>query len=208
MDGNRQIRFVIPPFFLLASLLWGAHFGDVDLNPYLQSANLSNFAAQILATAAVLLSVGFVISAITARLLWTIAQICGVETYEAVFDEVTLTEMLARTHSTANWNRQLTLYTAVTFDHELLNKGIHEWLMRRWNYFNTAANSIVALILAHVVGMIISIDCSCQWIGMTVVIIGFLGWAGIDAWRQTMHMMKFQSTRPVQLGPVAEDFRL
>ncbi len=33
MDKDRQIRMLVPPFFMLASVLWGAYLG-ADLNSH------------------------------------------------------------------------------------------------------------------------------------------------------------------------------
>ena len=82
-----------------------------------------------------------------------------------------------------------------TFDHELLAPGIHTWLLRRWNAFNVAAHSVVALALAHLLAPAFSIPLGCAWLATTVVSIAILGWTAFNAWRDTMGMIEFQSHR-------------
>lgn len=91
----------------------------------------------------------------------------------------------------------------VTFDHGYLwedAKGVHEWLVRRWNWFNVNANSAVALGLSYVVGVgFLAIEPSPKWCRPVLVLIGvFIANAGI-AWYQVQRMHKFQSYR---LGPL------
>jgi len=159
MDQDRAIRFAIPPFFLLASLLWGAHLGDFDFSAWLLSTgNLTteklDFARELLgllaATAVAIVPVGFLISSLSVFLLRVIALIARRPTYEAVLDNHTLQRIWNQLHNHSHTvNQSQTLYAVVTFDHELLKAGIHRWLLRRWNSFNVAAHSIVALVLAH-----------------------------------------------------------
>ena len=52
MDLDRQIRFVIPPFFLFASLLWGAHLAGCDLSPFFKKDALGLLAASAAANRA------------------------------------------------------------------------------------------------------------------------------------------------------------
>jgi len=195
MDQDRQIRLAIPPFFLLASLLWGAYLGGLDLSPLLKPDTAKEVLGLIAAAAVAILPVGFLISTISVTLLQGLAAICRKPTYEAVLDDSTLHRIWSKLGTVEVMDAKLTLYAVATFDHELLHAGIHTWLLRRWNHFNVAVHSIVALALAHVVAPVISIPQGWPWFTTTAVSIALLSWTGFNAWRQTMRMIRFQSHR-------------
>ncbi|MHB0972115.1 MAG: hypothetical protein ACYC7A_17385 [Thermoanaerobaculia bacterium] len=195
MDQDRQIRLAIPPFFLLASLLWGAYLGGLDLSPILKPDTAKEVLGLLAAAAVAILPVGFLISTISVTLLGVLAACFGKSTYEAVLDDSTLKRIWPKLGSGQERDAKLTLYAAATFDHELLAPGIHSWLLRRWNSFNVAAHSIVALALAHAVAPVFSIPQGCAWWATTGVSIALLGWTAFKAWRDTMRMIEFQSNR-------------
>jgi hypothetical protein len=195
MDQDRQIRFVIPPFLLLASLLWGAHLGHSDLSAIWQPELAKNLLGVLAAAVVVIVPIGFLISALSVLLLRLLAMSWGKPTYEAVLSDSTLERIWCHLRSKQEIDKRLTLYAAATFDHELLPAGIHAWLLRRWNSFNVAAHSIVALLLAHFVGFIFSIPQVRWWWVSTLVLVGLLCIIAFNAWRETMEMIEFQSYR-------------
>jgi hypothetical protein len=121
-------------------------------------------------------------------------------TYEAVVSDSTLERIWKQLHSTQAKDKKLTLYATATFDHELLGAGIHTWLLRRWNSFNVATHSIVALVLAHIVAPILSIPQVCAWWVSTVALVAVLFVTAFCAWRDTMKMIEFQSYRQQKGG--------
>jgi len=195
MDQDRQIRLAIPPFFLLASPLWGAYLGGRDLSPILKPDTAKEALGLLAAAVVAILPVGFLISTISVTLLGMLAAIFRKSTYEAVLDEPTLGRIWSKVGSEQTKDATLTLYAAATFVYELLAPGIHKWLLRGWNSFNVAAHSIVALALAHAVAPVFSIPQGCAWWATSVVSIAFLGWTAFNAWCQTMKMIEFQSQR-------------
>jgi hypothetical protein len=201
MDQDRQIRLAIPPFFLLASLLWGAHLGGLDLSPVLKPDTAKEVLGFLAAAAVAILPVGFLISTISVTLLGVVAAICRKPTYEAVLDPATLRRIWDKLQSKQPESAELVLYAAATFDHELLPAGIHTWLLRRWNHFNVAVHSIVALALAHAVAPVVSIPQGWAWFTTSAISISLLSWTGFKAWRQTMGMIEFQSHRSPGLPP-------
>ncbi len=82
MDQDRQIRFLIPPFFLFASLLWGAHLGHLDISRVLKFENAKEILGVLAATAVAVIPVGFLVSAISVLLLRAFARACGQLTYD------------------------------------------------------------------------------------------------------------------------------
>src|SRR6266446_7888373 len=157
MDQDRQIRLAIPPFFLFASLLWGAYLSHRDLSPILKPETAKEVLGLLAATAVAIVPVGYLISTISVNVLRLLAVIARKPTYEAVLDEATLERIWKQLKTSQPTNKMLALYAAATFDHELLATGIHMWLFRRWTSFNIAVHSIVALVLALLVAPVFSI---------------------------------------------------
>jgi len=195
MDQDRQIRLAIPPFFLLASLLWGAHLSGRDLSLIFRPETTKELLGLLAATAVVVIPLGFLISSLTVALLTVSFWLARRPSYEAVLSDSTLDRIWHQLGTTHSRNKNLILYAAVTFDHELLPTGIHTWLFRRWNSFNVATNSIIALFIAHGLGRVFSIRQVCAWWISTLVLVGPLLFTSIKAWRETMEMVDFQSYR-------------
>jgi hypothetical protein len=199
MDQDRQVRFAIPPFFLLASLLWGAYVGECDLSPILQPENARELLGVLAAAAVSIVPAGFLIGTISVNVLRILFALSG-RSYEAVLDEATLKRIWKQLKSNmtaerARKDQRWTLYAAATFDHELLPPGIHTWLLRRWNSFNVAVHSITAMLLAHVAAYVFGIPQTCYWWSSTAVMSVLLVMTAVAAWRHTMWMIEFQSHR-------------
>jgi hypothetical protein len=205
MDQDRQIRFVIPPFFLLASLLWGAHLGGCDLlskfkpdNAKDQLGVLAATLGVLAATAVLIVPAGYLISIISETALRILAKIRRWPTYEAHLKDDTLGRIWDQLHIKDDFakDKKKALYATATFDHELLDKGVHTWLMRRWNSFNVAVHSIVALLLAHVFALPIQFrHIAWWWWTWTIVLVLILLCLARSSWRETMAMIEIQSYR-------------
>jgi hypothetical protein len=204
MDQDRAIRFAIPPFFLFASLLWGAHLAGCNLSSIFKPEIAKETLGLLAAAAVAVVPVGFLIGTITVCLLRLIVLITGIPTYEAKLSDDTLKRIWRQLRSDQAQDKKLTLYVATTFDHELLADGIHTWLMRRWHSFNVSVNSIVALILAHFFAPVLSIPQSWRWSVSTAILAAILLFQALFAWHETMNMIEFQSHRE-QKGDVKKD---
>lgn len=147
---------VIPPFFFLGSLLWGAHLGGINLAVILKPDNTKELFGVLAATAVIILPIGFLISSISVLFLNFVAWISKEETYEAVLSTASLEKIWSSCGRTDSPDPKLTLYATATFDHEILHDGIHNWIRRRWNHFNVAAHSAIALILSHVIAFLLA----------------------------------------------------
>ena len=163
MDQERQIRFLIPPFFFYSSLLWGIYWSDpVHLNWHeLIKGDLLLYIGIMAASA---LPLGYLIGTITVLSLKIFSLIIG-HNYEALFSLKTLlsmSETIQKKIIEEDYQKlsrfqkmRIELNTAVVFDHELHynnSKGTHEWVMRRWNAVNISFNSITALLFAIISG--------------------------------------------------------
>jgi hypothetical protein len=202
MDQDRQIRFAVPPFLFFASLLWGAHLAGWPLNAIFAAGYKDGVIEVVAGGAAATVAAGYLISTVSVLSLRFLARMFGLQTYEARLSPETFQRVWDRLGAKQAKDEKLTLYVATTFDHELLDKGIHQWLFRRWNSFYVATNSIVALLLAHLVAPVLSIPESCKWLSSTVVVAVLLVIAAYQSWSETMKMFEFQSFRRQKSDPV------
>src|SRR5271170_6675959 len=90
MDQDRQIRFLIPPFFLFASLLWGAYLGGCDLSRIFKPDSLKDSLGVLAATAVLVVPIGYLISTISVALLRILAFVLRRPTYEALLTDAAL----------------------------------------------------------------------------------------------------------------------
>lgn len=199
MDQDRQIRFVIPPFFLLASLFLGAYLGGVNLQPFLNLDSAESILGLLAATAVIVMPLGFLIGTISILFLrfmgWvaTVMCSCRVGFYEVRLSKDAFESIWKQVSADEQQDPKKVLYVAATFDHELLKPGIHAWIMRRWNAFNTAAHSSVALVLAFVSAYFFDIPWSRAWTIVTIALVSLLVVAAFFSWRDTMGMLEFQA---------------
>jgi hypothetical protein len=224
MDQDRQIRFLIPPFFLYASVLWWA-FLDPHLHCWLV-ATAGGGTKEILPLAAAVggltIPVGYSIGTLAMFLNWLgFLLFKPGQTFEAYASDVCFRDILRLTRSggyPADQRRPNLLYAVATFDHELLPEKTHKWIERRWISFNVAFGSAIAIIISFAIVLVRSIrtwpfnpSCgateqqwleaaawSCAkwwWLGINVGLLILLFWAARKAWRETMGMIEFQSRR-------------
>lgn len=196
MDQDRQIRFVIPPFLLFASLLWGAHLGGRDLSPILKPEAAKDLLGVLAAAAASIIPVGFLIGTISVLVLRGIARIARTQTYEAHLNDAALQMVWEQVRPGESRDRKATLYAVATFDHELLAPGTHGWIVRRWNAFYVSTNSCVALLLAHALAVPVCVAQTWRWGTSTAVVVVMLAVHAFNAWHDTMAMLEFQASRP------------
>jgi hypothetical protein len=206
MDQDRQIRLLIPPFLFFASLVVGLLFDNPRWAQLSQSYTKDSLVPLGAVIAAALLPIGFILSAasgIVLRLLFLPFR----KPYEACLSSEALQSMYQLTgvddqiFPKPDGTASDQLFAAVSFDHSIIESGIHTWIMRRWNAFNISTTSLVALILALSVAPLFAIHRSRSW-WITSVAVGFLLVVNaILAWRGTMHMVEFQAVR---LGCQAE----
>ena len=111
----------------------------------------------IAAGGVLIIVVGFGIGTIPNVALRFLFLLGGKKQYEAVLRRDCIDRIWKKLKTTQQFDEQLALFATATFDHELLPKGIHEWLLRRWSAFNICTRSFVALALA----------CICVPLGLT-----------------------------------------
>jgi hypothetical protein len=199
MDQIRQIRLLIPPFFLFVSLLFGEHFAGMQPMEYLlQSKDLPTVVAIVGIT---VIPLGFLIGAISILWLWGFYFVIRRQHYETDAPKYCAKCMLQRLSISAEKASyfsaaDLKFYSVITFDHELLDGPIHDWVTRRWSAFNTSMNCCTALFMAHGLGNFLGIAQTCPWWIFTILLVSVLQVSGWRAYLQTMRMVYFQSLRP------------
>lgn len=202
MDTDRQIRLLIPPFLLALSLVVGAYLDPkIHLATLLRPESTKELFGLLAAAAVCVLPLGFLISVVSVLVLRLSFAWTSSGTYEVALPKEELDTIWLQLGVTRKREKKDTLYAVATYDHEYLSPGIHTWLMRRWNAFNASVHSVMALVLAHIVGATLGLSQPLPWFAFTVVFGVALAVYASMAWRQTMAMLVFQSSRPIPKPP-------
>ena len=217
MDQTRQIRFLIPPFILYGSLLWGLYWSDPCHNRWRSLIENSDVILPYLSIAvASVLPLGFLIgtiSVLTLKLRFLLSD----HTYETCVSTDCLSRMKkqvgkdGKEEALKNLSRREKKLeehlTEVTFNHGVLKKewpGVHTWLVRRWNAFNVSAHCVCAVVLAFFLGgPVFGLRWSWQWGILSAALYVFFFVTGWLAWRETMKMFEFQAM--IDCKPVEGD---
>jgi hypothetical protein len=202
MDKDRQIRFLIPPFFLVASLLWGAYLSgqlNNDWTPRLAISTLGVIGVSAL-------PVGYAIGVLTIaalRGLWRVLWLCRVvpnKSYELPLSKVAIEKLWGLLDCSLVRQSRLDLCAAAVFDHAQLKPRIHEWLIRRWNAFNISSQCVAAMLLsipmAHALHIHIFAWALWRWWASIAVLVVVFVYQAYSAWRDTRNMFDFAVEAP------------
>jgi hypothetical protein len=214
MDGTRRIRFLVAPLLFLASLGWGVLVSNSDafkqlIERYLPQNEISKVVSVVTGGGVIIFTLGVVIGTISYVFLRSCAvtinylrsnDVQGIATHELFLKDTAFNEIWAKLNLVSDPNRHQDFYAAMSFDHGILykrNRGVHNWMVRRWNAFSIGVTSVTALALSLIVGPLLSVPLSCTWlIPVTLVALVFAATARW-AWRDTMGMLAFQAELPV-----------
>jgi hypothetical protein len=194
-NGSGQTDPICDPTLLSAGF---PPVGGLDLSPLLKPDTAKEVLGLLAAATVAILPLGFLISSVSILLIRLLARFLGKPTYEPSLTDAAYGQVWTQVHAPLPKDKTKTLYAVATFDHELLTPGVHTWLMRRWNAFNTAAHSAVALFLAHVMASYFHIPQTWRWVGWTALLFVLLVLIAVIAWRETMAMIEFQASRDRQ----------
>ena len=198
MDKDRQIRLLITPFFLLASVLWEAYLSG-DLSQYLHATTSTADVASLKTVLSVLavvgvatLPVGYAIGVLTMCLLRVISlfRLFPQGTYEVPISKESMAKIRKRL-GVSEKTEKSALCAAAVFDHAVLEPSIHEWLFRRWTTFNICTQCATALFLSYLLGRAVHVRPTWIWwitIGASVLI--FILQA-VTSWREAYRMFDF-----------------
>lgn len=206
MDEQRQIRFLYPPFVMLASLLWGIHLDhNTSLASLLQNripsgSEWSGVIGIVLGGGAVVIVFGFVIATISIsllRLIFLIRSLCTCRWthFEATVSSDCLKLLWPKLGLPNPVDECKMLYAVVTFDHERLPRRVHEWLRRRWSAFLISSHSVVALGIALFIGWHLNVALTRDWIITSCALMLLFLWTAVAAWIGNMRMIELQSVR-------------
>jgi hypothetical protein len=205
MDKDRQIRMLIPPFFLIASVLWLAYLTG-KLGPYLEPSGKGSIESlkpvlSILGLVGIAtLPLGYAIGIFTI----TVFRLCPKKwpfphgTYEIPVSAEAMPKLRKLLDAHKEIPAKYDLSTAAVVDHVRLHPKIHEWLLRRLNSFNVSAQSIMALgwsiLLARALGIPLCHDPGGQvwkWWALLVLLVIILGWNSVRTWKECEQMFDF-----------------
>ena len=196
MDKLRDIRFITPPFFFLGSLFLGAW-----LNNQVSLDTINSLATQAVAAiggviVASLFPLGFIIAGFSMLCLRLLFFIFGKKNYQISISEQAWKRIWPTLHSDIIRTRHNEVDAAITFDHEILHKSIHDSNVRLWSAFNIAAHSCCSLALALIVGRFgLGISFTLWWIIFSVILFMLLLLTAVITWHEHMQMFEFQSSR-------------
>jgi hypothetical protein len=210
MDEVRKIRFLVPAILFLASLLIGAlldHKSHEFVVDVIKSSDWSKSLSLIAGGGALVLAAGYVIgtfSWFSLRLIFCLRPshwgksrfhevAFSIDSFVQVWEKVT-----ASTDPPRKPDRSQELSAGAAFDYGVLRErrpGIHEWLLRRWNGFNTAANSLWGLFLSFPVGcLVIGLPWNWMWFLCVLIFAEVLFFVMYWSWCDTMKMVSFMAS--------------
>jgi hypothetical protein len=198
MDEDRKIRFLVAPILFIASLLLGALSDDPTFLA-LQKLDWSKLIGIVAAGGVVVFAAGYVFGTCAQFLLrlifWFRPHSWGRSRFhEVAFSDDSFGRVWDWMGAPGKPDRSQELSAGAAFDYAVLRKdydGVHGWLFRRWNGFNTAANSILALALSFLAGPFIGIPLAPTWCVPVLIFVGALICVMVWAWRDTMRMVAF-----------------
>jgi hypothetical protein len=199
MDDDRKIRFLVPSILFLASLFIGA-LSDPTAHEFvagvLKNSDWSKSIGLIAGGGVVVFAAGYVIGTFTYFILRLIF-LCWGRFHEVALSDDSFRQIWDRMGAPGKPDRSQELSAGAAFDHDVLRssrEGVHRWLVRRWNGFNTAANSLSAVALSFLAGPFIGVPLGRTWfltvIPFGVILIPVMLWAR----RDMMNMVGFMAS--------------
>ena len=226
---RREIRFLVPPVFLLGSLLWAWHCDRAaaavfyrhrwrdslsELQATLGMQNAS--AGLVLVTVAlVVLASGFLVATacfVGLRLGGLVAglrpcrefpflALCESWNHEAVMGPK-MRGKIWREHfgRRGRPRREQSSLVVAAFDQQVIDPGMRVWIERRWNTFHLDAQSVTGFVLAMGVVAFGPLDPGVRWWGSTLALCGLFVVAALCAYRDTRRMNDLLAADASQLA--------
>ncbi len=200
MDAERQIRWLIAPFFFYCNLILGAWLSDCCFVQRILCMEAETTTAVIALGIAMTLPLGYFLGSVSIVILKGLFWLCNLgknnpNRYDACFEMETWTKIEEKLHITnSSVTKKNSLFAAASFDHGTIVEGVHKWIARRWNAFNTAMNCAVAIIASFIsIPLFDSICFSWSWLITCILTLWVLGCLAFVAWKETMGMIEFQT---------------
>jgi len=205
MEHNRNLRFLIPPFVLAASVYLGAVLDPgIDIAAFYQKVSaisgLSSLIGIVASGGVAVIALGFVLSSVSIFLLRLISTIRGLD-YEAHVSKESFSKIWKSFGLTSEPEPKLSLYVLAAYDHAVLPTPLNLWMGRRWTTFMVSCHCVIALFGAHLVGTLFRLAQTCTWWYITVILSIVMISNAAFASYQTMKMMEFLSNLDVSKLP-------
>jgi hypothetical protein len=199
MDKDRQIRFLYSPLIFLGSILISLYFDKTStlislIDAFVSKGTSTSIIIGLLSATSLIPLFGYFIGLITALVLRLLC-IRNHFNYEIKlsknsYDEI---EKLILKKEDDKLKVEDRFYAGVTFDHNFISHGVHQWIVRRWNSFYISSTSVVALILSIIVGnLILNVHVTISWVVFVMTFSTLLTLQGFLSWKETMRMIEFQ----------------
>jgi hypothetical protein len=214
MDKERQLRLLIPPFFVVASLLWGAHVAGLWY-PYFHSAcvhedaslnSIKLWLSLVGLIGVTTLPAGYLIGMVTIGFLRSVGKLFPLKRYDLTVRNDGTIDLIWK-HLRMSRTPDLDFYAATFFDHAFVQNRIHEWQVRRWTAFNISTQSVTALVLSILLGHALGLYLKMLWWSIPVcLLIALLIVHSWVTWLESARMFHFAAIAPAALRrkPVGE----
>jgi hypothetical protein len=198
VDTVKEFRLLILPFFIFASLIWGAALGgkleDVKL-ALASDPSLTSVIVTAIGAAGLSLPLGFLLECMSSLSCRAASWLFAGKHLQACLPDVCLDRLYSITGTVPR--RDSHLYVANVFVHDLVKSrrsGAFEWLTRRWTGFNAAASSSVGVIVAYPIGRCLEIPGTWSWAITTGILALALGYYAYRLFTENREMIDFLST--------------
>lgn len=189
---------LIPPFFLLASVVWEAYLSG-DLWQYMHTTTATADVASLKTVLSVLavvgvatLPIGYAIGVLTMCLLRLISlcRFFPQRTYEVPISKRSMAKIRQRLAVSGDAEKSA-LCAAAVFDHAVLPPSVHEWVFRRWTTFNICTQCAMALFLSYFLGHALHIQPTRNWLLLIISGIAIFLWQAVASWNEAYRMFDF-----------------
>lgn len=197
MDKDRQIRFLYPPLIFLSSIALGIWFDNSDvlrnaISNFIKESNNTNITIALLGAGSLVLVLGFLLGTLTVFIL-RFFFLGNRWSYEVKLSEKSYQEIgkIILKDENDSIKKKDRLYAGIIFDHGFIPKNVHQWIIRRWNAFFISSSSTLALLSSLVIGRLLNISISYNWLLVTVSLMIIFITQSCFSWKETMKMIEF-----------------
>jgi len=191
VDKDRQIRLLIPPFFLLASVLWGAYLSG-DLGAFLHptgdgAATLKSILSIVAVAGVATLPLGYAIGVLTITILSIFSRLFPQHAFDVPVSDAAM-KAIWKKLGLSEQPRDRARYGTAVFDHYLLKTPVHQWLFRRWSAFLIASQCAFALALSIPFAHALHVHMTRKWLFTVLLVIAVFIWHARVTWREAYKM--------------------
>jgi hypothetical protein len=199
---------LIPPFFLLASVLWAAYLSG-DLGAFLhppqahvatvkdaddglrdEVGTIKSVLSVIAVAGVATLPLGYAIGVLTLIILGFFSPLFPQRAFDVPVSDEGMKAIWGKLGLSEKEPKKRARYGAAIFDHYLLKKPAHNWLFRRWSAFLIASQCVLALALSIPFAHALHIHITCKWIFTVAGVIALFVWQARTAWSEAYQMFE------------------